>query len=449
MESSKQYIVAIEVSTSKIVGVVGEKTPSGAVSVEHIESIEISSDCVRRGIVQNVEETKHHVANIIKRLETHISPRTISGVYVGVSGRSLHNIPIEVTEELDPNQSISEDVINNIIRKCQKSTVEGEILAVEPRIYELDGKQETRTPIGSFSSQITAKMNLIVAKPLLMRNLKRVFESIKVLGYIITPLAVADKILNNDERQLGCMLVDFGAETTTVSIYKNDALRYIATLPMGSRLITLDITNVNVTESKAEALKRSIGNAMGIDAQSLPVINGISTKDISNYVEARVGEIRANIVEQLTYANMTSEDISAGGIILIGGGSRLNGFSGFLEDMLKVKVMKGHHSPYVNILTHDAENFEYIQVVALAETAAKMMKYNENCVETPKPPTPVEPPVDEGNDDRHKRDDNRQKSPKRQKQNAFSKWLNKARDIFSDAEDGEDDSYSDDKSANY
>ena len=448
MESSKQYIVAIEISTSKIVGIVGEKTPSGAVSVEHIESIDISSDCVRRGLVQNVEETKHHVANIIKRLESHISPRTISGVYVGVAGRSLHNIPLEITEELDPNESISEDVINNIIRKCQRSTVEGEILSVEPRIYELDGKQETRNPIGSFSSQITAKMNLIVAKPLLMRNLKRVFESIKVLGYIITPLAVADKILNNDERQLGCMLVDFGAETTTVSIYKNDALRYIATLPMGSRLITLDITNVNVTESNAEALKRSIGNAMGIDAQKLPVINGVSSKDISNYVEARVGEIRANIVEQLTYANMTSEDISAGGIILIGGGSRLNGFVGFLEDMLKVNVKYGHHSPYVNILTPDAENLEYIQAVALVETAAKMMKYNENCVDTPKPPTPVEPPVDDGNNDNgRKHEESKPKQPKRQKPNAFSRWLNKARDIFSDAED--DDSYSEDKPANY
>ena len=446
---SKQYTVTIEICSSKIVGIVGEKTPSGAVSVDYIETVEISPERVCRGIVQNVEETKYHVANIIKRLESHISPRTISGVYVGVSGRSLHNIPVEITEELDPNQSISEDVINNIIHKCQTSAVEGDVLAVEPRIYVLDGKQETSNPIGSYSSRITANMNLIVAKPTLMMNLRRVFESMKVLGYIITPLAVADKILSNDERQLGCMLVDFGAETTTVSIYKNDALQYLATLPMGSRLITRDITNVNVTENNAESLKRTIGNAMGIDVKDMPTINGISTKDISNYVEARVGEIRANIVEQLTYAKMTSDDIAAGGVILIGGGSRLNGFGGFIEDMLKVKVMKGHHSPYVNIVTHDAENFEYIQSVALVETAAKMMKYNENCVFTPKPPAPVEPPVTDEEAKPEVRNE-RRREPKPHKPNIFGKWLDKAKTIFNDTDEDEDDGFSgDDKSANY
>lgn len=444
---SKQYIVTIEICSSKIVGIVGEKSHNGTVSVDFIESVDISSDCVRRGIVQNVDGTKHHVAYILKRLESRISPSKISGVYVGVSGRSLHNIPVEITTELDPNQSISEDVINNIIHKCQGMTVEGEILAVEPRIYVLDGNQETRNPIGSYSSQITAKMNLIVAKTSLKLNLQRVFDSVKVLGYIITPLAVADKILSNDERQLGCMLVDFGAETTTVSIYKNDALQYLATLPMGSQLITRDITNMNITETKAEDLKRTIGNAMGLDVKVAPVIDGVRASDVSNYVEARIGEIRANIAEQLTYAKMDNDDISAGGVILIGGGSRLNGISSFLEEILKVKVMKGHHCPYVNIVTHDAENFEFIQSVALVATAAEMIKYNENCVFTPKPVV-VEPPTDEAADNEEKKKESNKPKPSK-KSGGFGSFLrgimDKAGGIFNEDDTEEDDSYSDDE----
>ena len=72
-----------------------------------------------------------------------------------------------------------------------------------------------------------------------------------------------------------------------------------------------------------------------------------------------MGEIGANIAEQINYAGMSVDDLAAG-VTLIGGGSRLNGFSSFIEKTMKLKVAKGHHCPYVNILTPDAENFEYI-----------------------------------------------------------------------------------------
>jgi cell division protein FtsA len=71
-----------------------------------------------------------------------------------------------------------------------------------------------------------------------------------VNGIILSPLAVAKHVLSYDERQLGCMLVDLGAETTTVSIYKNDALIHIATLPFGGRNITRDIMSLNVLEER-------------------------------------------------------------------------------------------------------------------------------------------------------------------------------------------------------
>ena len=175
---SKQYIVTIEICSSKIVGTVGEKSSNGSVSVIAIESDRISTYCVRRGFVQNVEEAKSHMIDIIKRLEAHISPGRITGVYVGVAGRSLHNMPVELTLDLDPNQLISEDVINNIIARCRAMSVDGEILDVVPCSYELEGNQEVRNPIGSYSGRIRAKMNLIVAKTTLKMNLQRVFDTV-------------------------------------------------------------------------------------------------------------------------------------------------------------------------------------------------------------------------------------------------------------------------------
>ena len=447
---SKQYIVTIEICSSKIVGTVGEKSSNGSVSVIAIESDRISTDCVRRGFVQNVEEAKSHMIDIIKRLEAHISPGRITGVYVGVAGRSLHNMPVELTLDLDPNQLISEDVINNIIARCRAMSVDGEILDVVPCSYELEGNQEVRNPIGSYSGRIRAKMNLIVAKTTLKMNLQRVFDTVKVKGFVITPLAVADKILTNDERQLGCMLVDFGAETTTVSIFKNDALRYIATLPMGSRLITLDITNMNIIESKAEDLKITVGNALELEMNNEPVIDGVKVTDVSNYVVDRVGEIGANIAEQINYAGMSVDDLAAG-VTLIGGGSRLNGFSSFIEKTMKLKVAKGHHCPYVNILTPDAENFEYIQSVALLATAAELIDHTDNCVYIPKE-KPVEPPVEV-------REEKKPVEPEAPKKKSIFSILrdrlqsagDRTASIFKDDSDDSDDSYSDEeeKSAKY
>lgn len=394
-----QYIVTIEVCSSKVVGTLGEKSAQGTVSVIALESEPLNSDCVRRGYVQNVEETKMHVSQVINRLQNRIAPRTIQGVYVGIAGRSIHNIPVEIKQDLDPNLPISEGTIDDIFNQCRNLSVEGEILDVTPKLYILDGNLETRTSVGSYSSHITAQMNLIVAKTALKTNLNRVFESLtNVMGYIVTPLAAGDKILSPDNRQLGCMLVDFGAETTTVSIYKNDALQYLSTLPMGSRLITLDITKMNIIETKAEDLKRTVGNAQQLDVKNDQVIDGVKVSEVSNYVMARIGEIGANISKQIEYAKMTKDDIIAGGAIIIGAGSHLNGFEAFLQKTLGLKVIKGQHCPYINRIAPEAENFEFIQSVALLASAADTIDPDDNCVFTPKS-EPINPPEDESQEE--------------------------------------------------
>ena len=92
----------------------------------------------------------------------------------------------------------------------------------------------------------------------------------KIQDYIVRPLAEAALVLTDDERRLGCMFVDFGAETTTVAIFKNDAPAYLVTLPMGSRNITIDLTSLNYIEERAEEIKRISGNAMPAEGPRRP-----------------------------------------------------------------------------------------------------------------------------------------------------------------------------------
>ena len=195
-----------------------------------------------------------------------------------------------------------------------------------PRIYTV-GKTETHSPKGAIGNYIEATYDLIVCRPELKRNLTRTIPDklgIKIEGFVVTALATGHLILTPDEKRLGCMLVDMGAETTTVSIYKKGGLRYFATLPFGGRNITRDITSLNVLEEKAEQIKQTYGNAMGADIISPSNINGIKQSDINNLVVARSEEIVANIMEQIEYADLKETDLP-GGIICIGGSARLQG----------------------------------------------------------------------------------------------------------------------------
>ena len=111
MMESKQYVVALEISSSKIVGVLGEPKPDGGVEILDIEA-ERSLNCVRWGCIQNVEETKVRVNRVIARLEDRIAPKKITGVYVGVSGRSLHNYFMNISTTFSDERMVTEGVVD-------------------------------------------------------------------------------------------------------------------------------------------------------------------------------------------------------------------------------------------------------------------------------------------------------------------------------------------------
>lgn len=259
---SKQYLVALEISSSKIVGVLCEPNSKGGVDVVDIEA-ERSLNCVRWGCVQNVEETKLRVNRVISRLENNISPNKIVGVYVGINGRSLHNHAMNISTTFDDERMITESVIDALKdRFYSESDVQGDILDLLPCQYFVDNR-DIVMPIGTYGTSISVQFNGVVAKNALKMNINRALDAqYAIKGYIVTQLAMAEHVLTREERQLGCMLVDFGAEVTTVTIFRRGVLKYLATLPMGSQLITRDLTNLNMLEDAAEEIKKTSGNAI-------------------------------------------------------------------------------------------------------------------------------------------------------------------------------------------
>ena len=374
-----QYIVALEIGSSKIVGAIAEKTPSGYLSVRHLQE-EKHVNSVRYGIVQNVENIKTSINHILKNLEEKIDGR-VTQVYMGVSGRSLHSSLSEVNRSVGSTEAITRELIDRIIHEATSTPLRNyDTVDIVPRAFYVD-KVETPNPVGQFGSSIKIKVNLIVAKPALKLNLNRLMTfGIPAKDYIVTPLAVGEQILSDSDRELGCMLVDMGAETTTVAIYKGNALVYLSTLPLGGRNLTRDVMNgMNVLEETAENVKKNINNPLDPNNVTIADIEGVNAPEAAKYFSARAGEIIANINQQIADAGLASDAIQS--IVLIGGGAHLGGLRQKLEDTIKVRVRMGQNPPMLNILNPDINRMEYIEVFSLLAKAADMIEDGETCVE--------------------------------------------------------------------
>lgn len=374
--TADKYIAAIEISSSKIIGAIGRLSADGRLNIIAIEKDKII-EYVRYGIIQNIEETNIALCRIIDRLEQRASlnKRRISAVYVGLSGRSLRNIPYEVNRNLPEDTEITESIISQIKDEVLRANIDSslEIIKAVPHSYFVN-KSETQSPIGSMGNNIRASFDLIACRQQIKRNLSKMFTEktkIEVKDYIVTPLSTAELVLSNEEKRLGCMLVDLGAETTTVSIYKNGTINYLVTLPLGSRNITRDITSLNVLEENAENIKTTSGNAIASDSPSTLNISGLKYSDISNLVVARSEEIVANIVKQISYAEFDNKQLP-GGIIAVGGGFKLNGLLELLKQQSNLNVRLGKTPENVVLEDTRASTLENIQVISILYAASKL-----------------------------------------------------------------------------
>lgn len=382
---SEKYIVAIEIGSSKIRGAVAIADDAGMVDVIASEEEKLI-DSVRYGCIQNVD-VSNAVSRVCERLEAYprLEEGTITGVYVALGGKSLSSRIEEVSTSLPAEMEITRQLVDDLKAKAEAMVPEGrDAVDVVPVRFTVDNKAQVN-PVGSYGQQLGARMAVISCIPQIKRMLRRVLNErlgLTINGYIVRPLAEAAMALTDDERRLGCLFVDFGAETTTVAIYKNGAPVYLATLPMGSRNITLDLTALNYIEERAEEIKRKSGNAIPQEGLHYKGADGIDYTEVNNYVHARAAEIVQNILAQIEYAGLKSSELP-GDIIIVGGGARLRGFNELLAKQSKMKVRVGSVQGPVKISDGSIQPAENLDVISVLAAAARLPE--AECVEFPDP----------------------------------------------------------------
>lgn len=452
--TNERYIAAVEISSSKIIGAIGKTTGNGDLDIIALEE-EKGVESVRYGIIQNLEETSTRLARVLDRLQRQpgVAPRRISRLFVGLSGRSVRSITSEVSLRLPAETEITDEIVGRLREEALKKAIDSSLEVVDavPGVFTV-GNTVTRTPKGLVGDMIKGSFDLIVCRPELKRNLVRTITEkvgIPIEGFVVTALATAHLILKPDDKRLGCMLVDMGAETTTVSIYKDASLRYFATLPLGGRNITRDLTSLNLLEERAEEIKTVSGNAIMINPLSSLNLNGIKLQDVSNRIVARSEEIVANVTEQMVYAGIKENELGAG-IMVVGGGARLNGMRDLLANQSNMRVVRGTLPDYVHVQDQvRGSALEHIQVASIAYAGATLSQ--AQCLEEEERrelpatgPSPSPSEAQQGGAERHSRDIDPEPAPEPPRPKRPNRFLegikSRLANFFSPIEDSDDES---------
>ena len=379
------YIVAIDLGTSHITGIVGEKKTDGNFSIVAYEAVETDT-CLHRGLIYNSDNTTTHIGNILRKLEGRLKGNFIDKVYVGVGGQSLRTIDHIETMEIADGTPVTEADIAALKEQCEKFKPDiGDVLGVAPPVYDMDGRKDKKAD-GVLCNKLEAHYKLVVGRAMIRFSINNCIEAIpekELAGLLVAPLALADVVLSPKDKELGCVLVDFGAGVTSVSIYKDGTLQHLCVIPLGGKLITRDLTSLQLSEVDAEKIKRSKGSSAILQKEDENehvkiAMEGakdreIKLSDINVIIEARAKEIVENVDNQI--CKIIDYSQLGAGIVLAGRAAELTNLTELLKEKSGLKI---RFSTIQNGLVEGADemlgNPLYMMAISL------MLKGTEPCV---------------------------------------------------------------------
>ncbi len=340
----KDFIVAIELGSSKMTGIAGRKNLDGSIQVLACVK-EDSSMCIRKGVVYNIDKTAQSLTSIVNKLEKQLKT-TITKVYVAVGGQSIRSIRNVIAKDL-PNETLvtQEMVIELMDANRNVNYPDQEILDAAVQEYKVDSQYQL-DPVGIQCNRIEGNFLNILQRKTFYKNLNKCFEvaNINVAEMYLAPLALADSVLTETEKRSGCALVDLGADTTTVSVYSKNILRHLAVIPLGGNNITKDIASLQMEEQDAERMKLKYGSAYTENNEidnnmkySIDQDRQVETRKFIEIVEGRLEEIVANVWCQVPEDYC---DKLLGGLILTGGGSNMKNIETAFQNYTHIEKIR-------------------------------------------------------------------------------------------------------------
>ena len=345
--AAKDFIVAIELGSSKMTGIAGQKNLDGSINVLAVVK-EDSSSFIRKGVVYNIDKTAQCLTNIVKRLETQLKT-SITRVYVGVGGQSIRSVRNVISKDLPAGTIVTDAMVDELVDANRNMDyADQEILDTAVQEYRVD-TQYQQDPVGIQCTRLEGNYLNILQRKAFYKNFNKCFEvaGISIAEMLNAPLALADAVLTEQERRSGCALVDIGADTTTVSVYSKNILRHLAVIPLGGNSITKDIATLQMEEADAEKMKLKYASAYTDNNEidnnlKYPIDQDrqVESRRFIEIVEGRLEEIIENVWYQIPSEYY---DKLLGGLILTGGGSNMNNIEKAFQNhthLEKIRIAK-------------------------------------------------------------------------------------------------------------
>ena len=334
MARNEKIIAAVDVGTTKIAVIVGRRNEDGKVEV--LGFGQAKSQGVKRGIILNIAEASSAISDAIRQAEVAFGG-DIDQVYVNVTGQQLKTLSYRSVKYLEQHAIVTEEDVLEMVEQAKKISLEEgqKIYHLNSELFSIDNEGGIANPVGATGEKLETNFKLHVAPAAYEQNLRTCFDrcGIQLQKAVPDPIASAEALLTEDEREMGVVLIDFGGGTTKMSIFHESVLCHTAVVPFGGNVITHDIKEgCSILLRQAEALKTQYGQAIGDAAPDNRVVtiqglNGwepkeISFRNLAYIIQARMEEIVDAVYYQIEQSGFL--DKIGAGIVITGGTARLH-----------------------------------------------------------------------------------------------------------------------------
>ncbi len=332
MESN--IIVGIDAGTTKICTLVARLTPDEKI---HVLGVGIEpSRGMHKGVVVDLAAASQAIARSVEKAE-HTSGLEIDAALVSLSGAQVDSMNSNGVVGISGGIVEQEDVMRALdAARAVALPHNREIVHVIQRGFRIDGQEGIRMPFGMHGYRLEVETHIITAAAASVENLRQcVAEAgVDVVQFVLNPLASAEAVLTETERQMGAAVCDIGGGTTDLAIYVDGDIWHTAVLNVGGNHVTSDIAHgLRLPPEQAEEVKKQHGHTLKSEVRADEYFRirpfgeeqplQVSRADLTHIIEARMTEIFELLLQEIKRSGY--EGLLPAGIVLTGGGSLLPG----------------------------------------------------------------------------------------------------------------------------
>ncbi|MBD3182618.1 cell division protein FtsA [Candidatus Poribacteria bacterium] len=347
-------VVGLDIGTSKVAAVIGDISKESEIQIIGVGLT--PSKGLRKGVVVNLEATMASIEKAIEDAEV-MAGVEVGSVFAGVAGGHIRGINHHgvVIVSNRKNRSITEADVKRVVNQAKaiEMPIEREILEALPREFIVDDQTGIRDPVGMSGTRLEALIHIVTGAVTSIQNIVKAINNsgLTVEDIVLQPLASSESVLEQDEKDLGVILIDIGAGTSDIVIYVNGAVWHTGVIPIGGDQITSDIAiGLRTPLPSAEKIKKAFGCALtnytnGSETVEVPGVGGRQSRNITKRMLAKIIEPRMSEILQLIHREIQTSgysDMTPAGIVLTGGASMLDATPELAERVFGLPVRIGY-----------------------------------------------------------------------------------------------------------